>query len=230
MIGQPRISGPLGQRAALTIVSNDQRAATIIRLLLSSGPLNIGRLVAAVVVNPIKRMRCGRARANVGVEVSKYLPSLADRDAAPAITCIAFIRWILAPLSHTRPDSILWGAAHSVPAVMGGSGLAKQATTRAHAPIYEIRPHDAMGLSAFANTLPVARSLGLANHSESPKGHPGNVACGHRSILTRRGTVSYKNFKDAIRTGLPKLLTTRISPSINGPTYHNRFTDAAERL
>jgi hypothetical protein len=80
---------------------------TICGLLFRRCPTAIARFVVPVIVREaIKRMFKGRSLAHVCQEIRKATPSLAGRNAAPAIVFVPGIIGVEAPILHASPNSI----------------------------------------------------------------------------------------------------------------------------
>ena len=85
----------------------------IISLNLGCSPSAISRLVVPVVVDAIDTQSFG-LRSHVGKEILKLAPSLADLDAAAAVTMPSFIFPSGASVSHGAPNSVLGSVPHSM--------------------------------------------------------------------------------------------------------------------
>lgn len=84
-------------------------------LLTASGPSAIGRTVASVVVDPIKRMLRARSNAQVSKKrLERITPFRADSDAATAVVLEHPMRWAEATRPHRCPDAIFERSGHAV--------------------------------------------------------------------------------------------------------------------
>ena len=81
-------------------------------LLVACGPSAVARLVVAVVVDAIQGMRLRRFTPHIVKEVLEgapriRVPSVADRDPAPAIVRVTDVLRVVTALSHRKPCDIL---------------------------------------------------------------------------------------------------------------------------
>lgn len=95
--------------------SYPERDAAVFRLLKSSGPLAIARLVVTVVVHALDRVVAGRSRPHVFVERPETVtPALTNLDPSAAPQAKLRVVRIVAAILHRLPCAILGRLAQSV--------------------------------------------------------------------------------------------------------------------
>lgn len=150
---RPRIPRPRLHRAA---------RAPVRGLLATGGPPHVPRLVVAVVVDAINRMRWARALSDVAKKRTKVIHPLGGHaDPTTAIFLVASRPLVKAPSLDGFPRPVLLGASPTVPppsaSATGSSSRAQLATAHVYdlaalACAPEPNPSLAMGVSALYDT------------------------------------------------------------------------------
>lgn len=97
--------GPLLKAQGLSFKGDDEVAASIKILLLSSSPSNISRLVVAVVIFSLNRVLRRRSWSDVVIESREVgAPLVTDLDASTAPIAISGMFRVVAPLNHSVPN------------------------------------------------------------------------------------------------------------------------------
>ena len=102
-----QLVSPLRYREILAVESQASIAASITRLFCRRGPSAIARLVIAIGVDAIKRVRHARAWPHIIIESLKgFAPPRTDLDTSPAVFFIAATGGVGTALNHVRPYSV----------------------------------------------------------------------------------------------------------------------------
>jgi hypothetical protein len=104
---KPKALGQFLNANRLPTISNKQFVAPVATVGLVTNPPAVVRVVARVVVDPVKRCFFW-AFAHVGQKVLKVSPALANRNAAPAVSFEIEVVGISASLLHAVPGLIRW--------------------------------------------------------------------------------------------------------------------------
>lgn len=113
--GQARLYQPLIHSAGSVQHGNRpsraagvRRVTAIVVLLRTRGPSTVRRIVVALVVDSIERVRVRRSAPHVRDEVLVRAPLSADRDpACPVVLEEPMVR-VVAPRQHVRPRAVFW--------------------------------------------------------------------------------------------------------------------------
>lgn len=129
-----KMLAPLRDSAYFTLKSNQSIRNTILGLLFSSSPSNVGWLVMAVIIYALQSMAHRRAWADISQELLKRIgPFGANENTAPTIAIIILGVRIKAAGFHRLPARIFWRAALACMAVFGDA-LKMQAAAAAALP------------------------------------------------------------------------------------------------
>lgn len=104
-----RVLNPFSQSLRLTANSNSTIPACIVVLLLIGSPSDISRFIIPVVVDSIQGMKFRGPTSDIGKEIFKALPSLADLNAASSVMAELLVVGVLAPRFHRPPNRVLRG-------------------------------------------------------------------------------------------------------------------------
>lgn len=94
------IFGPSRDRLRTSDVGKQGIRSSVTRLLLSSGPAAVARLVISIVVDAVDGVIRRRASAHVGDEVLEDLPAWIDHDAAAGVSAV-----LTTAFAHVSPGS-----------------------------------------------------------------------------------------------------------------------------
>lgn len=112
---QARDLRPLDLRFGDTVKHQQLIGSRISRLLFRGCPSTITRLVVALAINAVERVRAAWLAAHVGKEtLERMQPSVADRDSAPAIVVVIARLRAQAARSDRRPRFVLRTMRHPV--------------------------------------------------------------------------------------------------------------------
>jgi len=162
---------------------NRLRCSKIVRLFRRGRPSNISGFVASVVVDPIQRRVGGRV-PHVAVERHKIiLPSIANRDAAPAPKMKSFVFCVVASVFHSVPSAVCSSVSFAVNQMGFACLLPLIASTRGGLFSSQFAaPHNGRR-STVANALPeyqgfsvtVGTTFGTLYNNQSSKSLSGQV-------------------------------------------------------
>jgi hypothetical protein len=101
---------PLANTFGFAVDRKESGGSQVVRLLLWGGPATIGRLIAAIAVDTVYRVRWRGRIAHVLQKKFVAIPALADLDASSAVNGKFFVVRIIAARSHRRPSAVSLGA------------------------------------------------------------------------------------------------------------------------
>ena len=101
-----KIIRPVLQASRSSIESDVGKVSTVARLFTARRPPTVTRFVVAVYINAVERMLGRWATSQIGEEITKTVPSLANLDAAAPIVGVAPVPWIHAALPHVCPAGV----------------------------------------------------------------------------------------------------------------------------
>lgn len=127
--------------------------ASVIGLLFGRGPSTILGEIAQIVVDSIQRQTF-RGMPHIRKEILKFEPFSTDCDPSPSITLKVFDIGISTTAEHRSPNTVDFGAKHSMSSKSGFIGFSNSASTRLSSA--EFKGHRIMTLCAptFANASP----------------------------------------------------------------------------
>lgn len=134
---------PFGERLGLAERLNEYAVALVSGLFRRRGPAAIRGAVVGIYFNAVNRVGASWCGSHVGKEVLKFMPALANLDAAPAVACIVWAIGVMAALHHVGPGlvflGLLSGAGMAVRGVGFGSCLPLKASARSCVPVGQLR-------------------------------------------------------------------------------------------
>lgn len=148
---------------------------------LNSGscPAAVARLVVPVVVNSVDRVPITGSLAHVREEVLEFVPSLADRDASPAVVVEIGIVGVAATRPHSHQSLPLDRLGTTVSAFRLGGTLPVEAPTALRVPVSESPSENDQAVPALACASPLRLSARAgafsADHCESAKSPAGQI-------------------------------------------------------
>jgi len=98
---------PFNERQRFAVRGETHRIAAIPHLRCARRPLAVVRFVAFVIVFAFDGVGGARSRPHVGVKVFETTPTLAHRDAAPAVVLPMVGAWVSASAAHVSPNPVL---------------------------------------------------------------------------------------------------------------------------
>lgn len=142
-------------------------------------PSTIVWTVTLLIVNALNRA-LRWTRSHVGDEIIERLPTLANRDSAPAIVGVIGGIWVTAALFHTGPTRVFARLAHAVLAKALSKHVDFQTPTRFGVSGTEVRPRNVMKSAAVAEAFPCAVTTNLSfliGDDKPPKAPTDHIAC-----------------------------------------------------
>lgn len=100
---------PFGERLGLAERLNEYAVALVSGLFRRRGPAAIRGAVVGIYFNAVNRVGASWCGSHVGKEVLKFMPALANLDAAPAVACIVWAIGVMAALHHVGPGLVFLG-------------------------------------------------------------------------------------------------------------------------
>lgn len=172
--GQSKDFAPLRHGLGSPLVGNEAITAPIVSLLDASRPSHVPWLVIAIVIWVAVEACACWAWPHVGEEVRKTLvPSLADFNATTPVVFITSGFWVIAPLSHLNPCSVLG----CLKTVVFGDGFSMNAAATRYPSRVQVSRRNDFGVSAITFTKPkvsYARTIrptfrpSVFNYNQSP--------------------------------------------------------------
>lgn len=172
---------PFGQRGGLRADRDDVGSACVSVLLLSRGPVAIGRFVVAVVLAALDAMRRRWASSHVFEEGFELHPTIADSNPSRAIVRKVDVVGVCAAALHAGPCAILRRLAtiapFSVPcaiATASNTEIAAVAAARLRSPTLKCSRSHAARCSAITSTDPSITSH-ASECGQTPESNTGKV-------------------------------------------------------
>lgn len=103
---QSKYFRPHDQRFGFAAERNVTIITTIALLLGSSSPPAVAGFIIAVVINPVYAVLVGWNLPHIGIKGCEVLPSVANRNSAPAVIGPMCETWILATTPHRLPNPV----------------------------------------------------------------------------------------------------------------------------
>ena len=112
LLANSSVSRKVCECVFLTSVLKEKIRNAVVCLLRLCGPADIARLVVAIVVGePIKRVRCGWSLPDIGKEVDEISPPITHHDAAFSVVVKSWVRRLGAARNHIGPARVCRRAA-----------------------------------------------------------------------------------------------------------------------
>ena len=116
-----RLAAPLGNCLSFPEIGKPPVGASVVRLFLLCCPSHVSRLVVAVVVDAVQRVRFSRGNSNIGKKcVKRVTPLVADRNSAFVVIAVD----IVAARFHAHPTNVLVACVSSLCASMNRNPFA----------------------------------------------------------------------------------------------------------
>ncbi len=153
---------PFGERLGVAERLNEYAVALVSGLFRRRGPAAIRGAVVGIYFNAVNRVGASWCGSHVGKEVLKFMPALANLDAAPAVACIVWAIGVMAALHHVGPGLVFLGLLPNSGMAVSGIGfgglLALQASARPGVTVGQLRSIDNGLRAALAQAAPVGTS------------------------------------------------------------------------
>ena len=131
VVGHLSVSRPLRDGLANAFDLNDVARAPVVGLLANGCPSHVVRTVIAGIVNALQCVHWARSLADVVKKALKGIPFAANGDPSAAISRVAWVRRVIAALTHAEPRHVCSGLIQSVLGVSGRRRVSAKASARA---------------------------------------------------------------------------------------------------